>query len=57
VLHVRVRLSLNNLLNLDPYCSQKVLHLLQTKKQEVQRHGVSPPFVEMHHLITEMEGE
>ena len=57
MLQVRVGLSLNDFLDLKSHRSQGVHHLLGTEEQEVHRNRLSPPFVEMHRFIADVEGE
>jgi len=57
MLHVRVGLPLNNLLDLESRCKQGVRDLLGAEEQEIHRHALSPPFVEMDRLIANVERE
>ena len=57
MLHLGVRLSLYDLLDLESRRSQRGCHLVGPEEQEVHRDWMSPPFVQMHCLIADVESE
>ena len=57
MLHVRIGLPLNEFLDLESRRSQGVRDLLGAEEQEIHRYPLSPPFVQMHRLCADVEGQ
>src|SRR5690242_6028934 len=57
MLHFRVWLSLGDFLDLESRRSQRVRHVFGAEELKVDLDRVSPPFVQMHDLISAVERE
>ena len=57
VFHVRVWLSLHNLSDLEARRGEEAFYLLGTEENEVDRDLLSPPLIEVHDVIADVESQ
>src|SRR5262245_13131315 len=57
VLNVRIRVPLDNLLNVKACLMEVGCHLVRTKKEKVHADLLSPPLLQMNAVVADMESE
>jgi hypothetical protein len=57
MLNVRIRLTLDNLLNVESCFAKVACDLAGTVKEEVNAHSLAPPLIQMNGVVADVESQ